>query len=257
MTWTLHEGDCLEGMATLADRSVDVIISDPPYSQHTHTKQRSGAGLPDTSGRRRRKGDRVGRACFSRTRELGFDFISPADMGLAAVHFARLARRWVVIFCDEFQAPVWRSKLGKVGLDVVRVGVWLKPGSTPQFTGDRPGQGHESIVIAHRRGKKRWNGGGKHAVWTYPIVLDRDGRTPRLHTTQKPLALMEALVRDFTEPGELVLDPFAGSGTTGVAAIRNGRRFIGWELSAEYADVASRRLAGTREQLGLFKEAIG
>ena len=73
-----------------------------------------------------------------------------------------------------------------------------------------------------------------------------------LHTTQKPLDLLEALGADFTDPGELVLDPFAGSGTTGVACRRLGRRFIGWERDAKYAAIAEKRIAGTREQLRFF-----
>lgn len=63
---------------------------------------------------------------------------------------------------------------------------------------------------------------------------------------------MEALVADFTDPAELICDPFAGSGTTGVAAIRLGRRFIGWEKDPEFFKVAVKRLESTREQLGLF-----
>jgi site-specific DNA-methyltransferase (adenine-specific) len=64
---------------------------------------------------------------------------------------------------------------------------------------------------------------------------------------------MEALVSDFTDPGELVCDPFAGSGTTGVACIRLGRRFIGWERDPKYFAVAVKRLRAAREQLGLFE----
>jgi site-specific DNA-methyltransferase (adenine-specific) len=62
---------------------------------------------------------------------------------------------------------------------------------------------------------------------------------------------MERLVRLFSEPGELVLDPFAGSGTTGVAAIRLGRRFLGWEMNSQYVAIASKRLTAAREQLEL------
>jgi len=62
---------------------------------------------------------------------------------------------------------------------------------------------------------------------------------------------MELLVRLFSNPGELLLDPFAGSGTTGVAALRLGRRFLGWEMNAEYAEIARRRLLAAREQLEL------
>lgn len=64
---------------------------------------------------------------------------------------------------------------------------------------------------------------------------------------------MEALVADFTDSGETVLDPFAGSGTTGVACLRLGRNFIGWEKDTWYHSAAMRRLAGTREQLGLLE----
>lgn len=62
---------------------------------------------------------------------------------------------------------------------------------------------------------------------------------------------MELLVRLFSEKGELILDPFVGSGTTGVAAVRLGRRSLGWELNADYVAIARKRLAAAREQLDL------
>lgn len=62
---------------------------------------------------------------------------------------------------------------------------------------------------------------------------------------------MEALVRDFTDPGETVLDPFAGSGSTGVACRKLGRAFVGWERDPKYAAIARRRIEETREQLDL------
>ena len=76
-----------------------------------------------------------------------------------------------------------------------------------------------------------WNGGGKRGIYSVPTAIDRDrsGLDARIHTTQKPLALMQALVRDFTDEGETILDPFAGSGTTLYAAARLGRKSIGWD----------------------------
>ena len=70
--------------------------------------------------------------------------------------------------------------------------------------------------------------------------------------TEKPLSLMEKLIRDFTDPGDLILDPFAGSGTTGVAAIRLGRRFIGWERDPKYHAIAVKRLEDAKEQFEIF-----
>lgn len=114
---------------------------------------------------------------------------------------------------------------------------------TPQFTGDRPATGFEAITICHPKGKKRWNGGGSHAVWSYPIVLNRSGNDPRLHTTQKPEPLMVELVRLFSDPGETILDAFMGSGTTLAAAKRLGRKAIGIEREEKYCEIAAKRLA--------------
>lgn len=74
------------------------------------------------------------------------------------------------------------------------------------------------------------------------VVNADGGNAPRVHPTQKPIKLMQEIVRDYTEPNALILDPFMGSGTTGVACIQTGRRFIGIEKSLDYFNVAVRRL---------------
>jgi DNA modification methylase len=249
MTFVLHPGDCLDpvtGLASLADRSVDHVICDPPYSQHVHAKSRAGA-----SPKRARDNDGDGRGMHGRSRDLGFDHLTTEVREQIAAHCARLARRWVLAFCDDESAHLWRTSLESAGLEYVRTGHWHKIGGTPQFTGDRPGVAVEAIVIAHQPGRKRWHGGGRAAFWPCPIVLDRGAGEQRVHTTQKPLDLMTALVRDFTDHGETILDPFAGSGTTGVAAIQLGRAFVGWERKPEYHAVATSRLTAAREQPGL------
>jgi len=236
--WHVEQGDNRPFLASLADRSVDVVISDPPYSEHVHGKQR----------RQKISGEKEAGAKWTRSADLGFACISPESLTNAAREFARLAKRWVLIFSDVELAGDWRAALIAAGLDYVRTGAWIKIGATPQFTGDRPAVGFEAITIAHPKGRKRWSGGGTHGVWAHPIAQNRGGNTPRLHTTQKPLPLMLELVSLFTEPGELVLDAFAGSGTTGVAALRLGRRFLGCELDATYATTARERL--TAEDAG-------
>src|SRR5213075_2182123 len=112
---------------------------------------------------------------------------------------------------------------------------------------DRPGIGYESIVACHAPGRSMWNGGGSHGVF----IVNKGGDPRTGHQTQKPLALMGLLVRLFSEHGELILDPFVGSGSTGVAALRQGRRFVGWEMNPDYAEVARIRLCTAREQLAL------
>lgn len=261
--WTVIHADCLDVLPCLPERCVQHVIADPPYSEHVHSKSRRGASLPDASGGDHYGESRGGGACLSRARELGFPPITLEQQRALATEAKRFCQRWVLIFSDLEGVGAWRAELVGAGLQHVREGVWIKLGATPQFTGDRPAAGAEGIEIAHPPGKKHWNGGGSHAVWTHPIVLDRakDGAT-RLHTTQKPLSLMLELVELFTDPGDLVLDPFAGSGTTGVACLRLGRRFIGIEKDETYAKVARERLEAESQgqslracragQLGLF-----
>ena len=230
----VHLGDCLDpvsGLASLPDRSIDHVITDPPYEEEAHTKQRRG----------KRNGG------VMKVESLSFYPITEDQRRAVAAQFGRLARRWVIVFCQVEAVHLWSDALEAGGLTVRRVGVWIKPDGMPQYSGDRPGMGYESIVIAHQPGRSRWNGGGKRGVWIMPQMGAAQTRTG--HQTQKPLALMEALVRDFTDPGEVVLDPFAGSGTTGVACKRLGRAFIGWERDPKYHAIAERRIRDAKEQL--------
>lgn len=254
--WDLRLGDCLDpvtGLAALPDQSVDHLVTDPPYDEHTHKCGRRGA--TDYV-----EAQSSARATFFRNRDLGFEPITAEQMAEVGRQAGRLARRWVLVFCALEMVSDWRAALEAGGLDYVRCGLWIKQGATPQFTGDRPATGAEAIVIAHRKGRKRWNGGGRHGVWSVPIVLNRGASgEPRMHPTQKPRALLEALLSDFTDPGELILDPFAGSGTTAAAAVALGRQFLGFERDPEHHETARRRLAGegVRSTEGQMTLALG
>jgi site-specific DNA-methyltransferase (adenine-specific) len=234
--------DCLgpEGLATLPDKSVDHVITDPPYEAEAHTLQRRQRGGKGCGMKELPRGYGVEYV------PLSFAPIADDERRAVAREIARLARRWVIVFCQVEAAMKWRDALVAGGLRYVRTCVWVKPDATPQFSGDRPGMGYESFVVCHAIGRTRWNAGGRRGV--YEAAGDRE----RQHETQKPLALMEALIRDFTDEGETILDPFAGSGTTGVACRRLGRRFIGFERDPKYAAIAEKRIAGAREQLRFF-----
>lgn len=247
MTFELRLGSCMDpvsGLASLADKSVDVVVTDPPYSEHTHAKQWVGAALTE-QGAKRVKTSHTG---------LTFAHITPEQAALVAEQCARVTRRWVLIFTDLEGIALWTLATASAGLDYVRTCIWDKVDGAPQFTGDRPAAGAEAIVVAHPKGKKRWNGGGRRNVFRYEVNGQR-GDKP--HPTTKPLPLMRDLVSLFSEEGETILDPFTGSGSTGVAARELGRNFIGWEIDANYHAIASRRLNGDEakprpEQPSLF-----
>jgi hypothetical protein len=224
---TIYCGDCREVLPELGQS--DHVITDPPYSEHTHGKQWIGAALT-ADGK-----PRVATA----HKGLGFDALSPAVQAFFCAEARRLARRWVLAFSDVESVFGWKVMVEAFGLDYVRACVWDKVDGAPQFTGDRPAAGAECIVCAHQRGAKRWNAGGKRGVYRHAVNGER-GAKP--HPSTKPEPLMLELVHDFTDPGETILDPFMGSGTTLVAAKRLGRKAIGIEINPKYCDVAVSRL---------------
>jgi len=231
-------GDCYQVMAKMENSSVDHIICDPPYSARVHSR----LGLE-----RRKDGAK-------KRDELDFEAMNRARMSSASLKFCRLAKRWIIIFCDEISLVEWRQCLEEAGAEYVRMGTWVKSNPMPQMTGDRPAVGTEQIAIFHaprKRGRMQWNGGGRPATYIAPSI---EPGIRRFHPTQKPLCLMEAVIRDFTNPGDIVLDPFAGAGSTLVACKRLGREALGIERNNRYAESARLRLREAQEQLDMFQE---
>jgi site-specific DNA-methyltransferase (adenine-specific) len=207
---TIYHGDCRDILPTLPP--VDLVLTDPPYSPEWHSGARSMTSLDETF----------------------IDFASISDASWLET-ISPLVRRWVVATMD------WRhiAKVAEAppeGLRFVRFGVWAKPNGAPQFTGDRPGPGWEGIAFLHREGgRMKWNGGGRSSVFTVPRI---DGA----HPTEKPIRLYRDFVALFSDPGETILDPFMGSGTTLRAAMDLGRKAIGIEIEERYCEIAVKRL---------------
>lgn len=230
--WEIREGRWQDS----APESVDVVISDPPYDARTHKNGRRGVGGPG----------RGSHATISETADKSFGALTDVEMAQLAT-LTELAQRWVVLFCAVEQLGRYQEAAGPC---YIRSGIWSRPSPAPQFTGDRPGHWGDGVAIMHRKGQKRWNGGGKPARWRHNHhgVGACDAR---VHETQKPVPLMLDLVRLFSDPGELVWDPYCGSGTTGVACLRLGRRFLGAEMQPHYAKIAAERLAAEERGLTL------
>lgn len=235
-------GSCLDpvsGLASLADSSVDCVITDPPYEVEAHTKgKRQG---PTYDG-----GVRVVDAEFD---FVAIDELTRSDV---ALHIGRIVKRWAVVFCQVEAVHAWRDALVAGGLVYRRTIPWVKPDAMPCLHGRWPGQSFEALVIAGRVGSIAPIG-GKARYYQHT----RETGETRSHPTAKPLSLMREIVGDFSNADELICDPFAGSGSTGVACNHLKRRFIGWEISPEYHAIAERRLRGEEakprhEQPSLF-----
>ena len=242
--WELRLGDCacpVSGLRSLG--SVDHVITDPPYSPRVHSGVRS-------SNFDRSYENFSQAPCVTRRKvDLGFEHLCPDLRKLVAHEFGRLVRKWCLVFSDAESVHLWIADLEDSGLSHEVVGVWRRLNGAPRFHGQSPAPSWEAIEIAYR--KRGWNGGGKQAYWEHPVVNNHGGRSRRLHTAQKPLGLMTDLVRAFTEPNDLICDPFAGSASTGVACVREGRKFIGWERDPDIFAIAVQRLRAAREQFRL------
>lgn len=233
---TLILGDCLQVLPTLS--AVDHVISDPPYEDELH----------EAVGRIRRND---GQEMIA---DLGFGGIN-AVRGQVAQACVAVSSGWVILFTLAEGVGAWRDEVKAAGGKYDTCCFWIKPDSTPRMNGQGPARGAECFVTAWcGSGHRSWNAGGKRGVYTHYVNgKERHGE----HPTEKPRRLMSEIIADFTQPGDLICDPFAGSGTTGCAAVMAGRRFIGIEKDPRYFEIAVQRLTEAHAQRDLFAAAPG
>lgn len=227
---TLYLGDARDILPTLED--VDHTIMDPPYEDNMHNAKAGSRGIR-TDGQKNLKA-------------LNFESITKIRPVVTPM-ITRITKGWFLAFCTAEGVAPWRDAIedstaysGKP-TKYKRACVWVKKGNAPQFNGQGPAFGAEDFVTAWcGHVVSRWNGGGRTNVFEHPVnPPSRDGR----HPTEKPLSLMIELITLFTNPGDLILDAFMGSGTTLLAAAMTGRRAIGIDNSEEYFDIACERLS--------------
>ncbi|HEX3673417.1 MAG TPA: site-specific DNA-methyltransferase [Rhizomicrobium sp.] len=242
------EGDCIAAMNALPEGCADLVFADPPYNLQLEGELRR----PDNS-----KVDAV---------DDGWDqFASFADYDRFTREWLTAARRvlkdggglWVIgSYHNIFRVGAILQDLGFWILNDV---VWRKTNPMPNFRGKRFTNAHETMIWASkgRDHKYTFNYEAMKALndelqmrsdWTLPLCTGnerlKDENGDKAHSTQKPEALLHRVIVSSTKPGDVVLDPFFGSGTTGAVARRLGRHFIGLERDAKYARLARSRIAG-------------
>lgn len=252
MTWQIeHVADSFAFLSELADGAVDVIITDPPYSEHVHANMSSGTAMKkQVDGG---KGGGIPRVTLPFGNLQQYDF---------AQDLPRVAKRWALSFCAVEDFGAYRDAVGAE--QWVRGGVWIKGNAMGQLTGDRPAAAYEGLAIMHRKGKKQWNGRGSYGYWladtdefpseeTLLVCNSSRGEKDR-HPSQKPLKLLLELVSKFSNRGETILDPFCGSGRVGEACVLLGRNYIGCDNDPAWVAKARERLAQAERLDGLKDE---
>lgn len=231
---TLYLGDCLEVMPTLGE--FDAVVTDPPFEAQAHTAMRRTQSSI-------KSGEKVA---------LDFAPITEEARRFVPEWASGFCKGWLLAFCQVEAVSDWRYAMEAAGLRYKRGMAWVKPDSSPQFNGQMPAQGFECVAAAWCGvGASRWNGGGRRGVFTHNTNgPHRQGE----HPTEKPVALMGELVELFSDVRAKLLDPFMGSGTTGVACVQLGRKFTGIELDPKYFDIACKRIEEAYKQPRLFEE---
>ena len=211
---TLHHGDCLDVMPGL--EPVDMILTDIPYAE----VNRKSSGLRNLD---KGKADEGG-----------------LDIDTAINEMMRLCKGSMYVFCGTMQISRIVELMRGERMSV-RVGAWEKTNPSP-MNGTRLWLSGLEFCIYGKRPKATFNEHCKKALWQNPV-----GRNKR-HPTEKPLPLFNRLVEASSNEGDTVLDCCMGSGTTGVACINIGRKFIGIEKDAEFFNVACDRIREILEQ---------
>jgi site-specific DNA-methyltransferase (adenine-specific) len=209
-------GDCIEEMKKMADNSVDLILTDIPYGE----VNRKSNGL--------------------RNLDKGVADIVNFDLNHLIKEFIRLSKGSIYVFCGTEQVSEIRKVLVENGLST-RLCIWKKTNPSPMNGQSIWLSGIECCVY----GKKKnavFNEHCKNSVWEFPTEKGK------LHPTQKPIKLFEYLVKVSTNTNNIVLDPFCGSGTTGVACLKNRIKFIGIEKEEKYIPIINTRLKPYLEQ---------
>jgi len=217
---------------------IDAVITDPPFSRKTHEGRRTGSEVRQSS--------------------ISYGSITRCQAQEIVDFFAPRIRRWLVLFGDHVTASWYRSDCERNGLYVFQPVPWVKPDAAPRMSGDGPASAAEHITLAARAepdelpvewltvARTKSKAGMLGSVPGYFIhrtssTRGTDGQ--KAHPGQKPLDLIRALVRLYSKPGDLILDPFAGTGTTLLACRAEGRNCVGAEIDPTTYAKAVDRLA--------------
>ena len=250
MSVSLHLGDCLEVMRGMAENSVDLILTDPPYGHNNNNG--------DLIARREAA---LGRGDYDAARDdrpIANDGAEANELVRAMfAEAARLLTPGGVCCCccggggPDPQFARWSLWMDEA-LEFKQMVVWDKG---PMGMGWHYRRSYETVLVAQKPGAKcAWYDDSKRIE---NIIRPGDYGIRKIipradqHPTQKPVELAAHFIRLHTKPGDIVLDPFMGSGTTGVACVQTGRSFIGIEIDSGYFAIAERRIAEAQLQMPL------
>lgn len=228
----LEQSDFVGFLKSLPSQSVDLVLTDPPY----HISKKTGFAALGKKGVAR----------FAVSMDFGEWDHAEINLDYLAQHAYHALRKGgsAIVFYDIWKLTPLANALSAAGFVQLRLIEWIKTNPVPlnskrnYLTNSR-----EIAVLAVKTGKPTFNSEYDNGQYHYPIP----NNCKRYHPTQKPLDLFVDLVNKHSKRGDLIIDPFVGSGTTALAALANGRRFAGCDVNADYIALAKRRVDEAQE----------
>jgi len=212
----LIHGDCLEAMKLIPDGSVDMVLTDPPYGMEYQSNRRTA-----TDKFAKIKND---------------DGLSWLDEFVDEIYRVIKMDSAAYVFCSWHKIDAFKSAFDRK-FKLKNIIVWVK---NNHGSGDLKGAyapKHEFVLYMHK-GRSLFRNGRSPDV----VMADKVSGSKMVHPTEKPISLLEKFVTNNSDEGSTILDPFMGSGTTGVAAKNLNRKFIGIELDEDYFNIAKERI---------------
>lgn len=229
--------DCRNALKSIPDASVDALLTDPPYGTNDGKGKIIRRGKTDTS--------------FG---VIEWDKNVPLDY-LSEIYRVLRDDRWGVIFTDNmYVTDLWKALEGH-GLSPRNTFYWIKHNKAPTPRKNFKSCVETAVVFTKGRTTIKWRGGANQN--NYIVMPFVSGKEKVPHPTQKPVALMRHLCTLFTDEGDVVLDPFMGSGSTGVACVRENRQFVGIEINPDYHALATQRVREVERELNVLHAPEG
>lgn len=232
--YKIINGDCLKLLGQMKDNSVDLILTDPPYNIAKYST--GNINLP-------------GRTALNN--DLGKWDLETIDPFLFVDEFKRIMKPDgnIFIFTSYNLIGKWHEAFDSQ-FDTFQFFIWHKTNPAPKIFKNGFLNSCEMIVCMWNKGHK-WNFSKQnemHNFFQSPICMRPERLTHPKHPAQKPVKLLEHLIKIASNKGDVVLDPFMGVGSTGIAALKNNRKFIGIEIEKEYFDAAANRIYDYRRK---------
>lgn len=218
--------------AVMGERKANALIVDAPYSEKTHSGHKNGI--------------------VGNRRDIKYHSWSATDVQAFVQLWAPLIGGWMVSVTDDVLASAWEVAFESSGRCRFAPIPLVETGSRVRLSGDGPSNWTCWISVARPRTREFASWGTLPGAYIQPSQrdLNSSGENERV-MGGKPLRSMMAIVRDYSRPGDLVVDPCVGGGTTGQAAKSQGRRFIGIDSDIEHCELAAKKLRETKHQTAM------